>query len=288
MARPATFEAFEALLDDARETGRQRHAGEHHTAVGRPGREPILTLGQFLDDEAVPVLRRRRAAAIPASLVLHALAAVAVVVGPLLLAESLPTATTGVRAFFVDPITAPPPAPPPPPAPRAAQAPAPSPKAPVKASGLAAPIEVATEILPESLDLGVAGGVPGGVEGGVPGGVVGAVVSGLPAPPPPPAPVKAVRVGGDIREPRKVVDVPPAYPEMARKAHVEGLVIVEATIDEHGRVRDARVLRGVPMLDEAALEAVRQWVYMPTLLNGVPRAVIMTVTVRFSLKAPRP
>ena len=129
--------------------------------------------------------------------------------------------------------------------------------------------------------------MPGGVEGGVPGGVVGGIVTDLPEAAARPAPVKAVRVGGDIREPRKVVDVPPVYPEMARKAHVEGIVIIEATVDERGRVREATVLRGVPMLDDAALEAVRQWVYTPTLLDGVPRPVIMTITVRFQLKAPR-
>ena len=133
----------------------------------------------------------------------------------------------------------------------------------------------------------MAGGVPGGVEGGVPGGVVGGVVADLPEAAAAGRPVKAVRVGGDIREPRKVVDVPPVYPEMALKARVEGIVIIEATIDERGRVREAKVLRGVPVLDEAALEAVRQWVYTPTLLDGVPRPVIMTITVRFQIKAPR-
>jgi periplasmic protein TonB len=89
---------------------------------------------------------------------------------------------------------------------------------------------VPTEIRPgEGLDLGgIEGGVAGGVEGGVPGGVVGGVVGGLPDAPPPP-PVKPVRVGGDVREPRKVRDVAPVYPELAMKAHIEGIVIIEAT-----------------------------------------------------------
>ncbi len=91
-------------------------------------------------------------------------------------------------------------------------------------------------------------------------------------------------MGGDIREPRKVVDVAPEYPQIAARAHVEGVVIIEATIDPRGRVVNATVLRGLPVLDEAALEAVRKWVYTPTLLNGVPTPVIMTVTVRFLLK----
>jgi protein TonB len=152
--------------------------------------------------------------------------------------------------------------------------------------GFVAPIEVPTEIRPEEgLDLGgIEGGVAGGVEGGVPGGVVGGVVGGLPDAPPPP-PVKPVRVGGDVREPRKLVDVAPVYPLLARKAGVTGIVIIEATIDPRGRVVNATVLKGAPMLDEAALEAVGKWVYAPTLLNGAPTPVIMTVTVRFMLKA---
>jgi periplasmic protein TonB len=86
-----------------------------------------------------------------------------------------------------------------------------------------------------------------------------------------------------IREPRKVVDVAAVYPEIARAARVEGLVILEATIDERGLVTDARVLRSVPLLDAAALAALKQWRYTPTLLNGTPVRVLMTVTFRFSL-----
>jgi periplasmic protein TonB len=99
----------------------------------------------------------------------------------------------------------------------------------------------------------------------------------------PPAPPRIYRTGGAIREPRKIHDVPPAYPEIARAAHIEGTVILEATIDERGVVTDARVLRSVPLLDNAALTALRQWRYTPTLLNGVPVRVLMTVTFRFSL-----
>jgi protein TonB len=96
--------------------------------------------------------------------------------------------------------------------------------------------------------------------------------------------MKPVRVGGDIREPRKLVDVTPVYTEVALRARLEGVIIIEATIDPRGHVVNATVLRGMPILDEAALTAVRQWVYTPTLLNGVPTPIIMTVTVNFRFK----
>jgi protein TonB len=119
----------------------------------------------------------------------------------------------------------------------------------------------------------------------VPGGVAGGVVGGLPeAPPPPPPPQAPVRVGGNIRPPTKIRDVKPIYPSIAQSARVQGVVIIEATIGPDGKVNDARVLRSIALLDQAALEAVRQWVFTPTLLNGVPVPVIMTVTVHFTLQ----
>ena len=93
-----------------------------------------------------------------------------------------------------------------------------------------------------------------------------------------------VRVGGSVKEPKKIKDVKPVYPEDAKAAGVQGVVIIETVIGTDGKVREARALRAVAMLDEAALEAVRQWEYTPTLLNGEPVAVIMTVTVNFPLK----
>jgi TonB family protein len=93
----------------------------------------------------------------------------------------------------------------------------------------------------------------------------------------------AVRIGGTIREPRKVKDVPPRYPDIAKLAGVQGVVILECLITPEGKVANVRVLRGIPLLDEAALEAVRQWEYTPTLLDDVPVRVIMTVTVNFRL-----
>ena len=94
---------------------------------------------------------------------------------------------------------------------------------------------------------------------------------------------RTVRPYEGIAPPQKLEDVAPVYPELAKRAGVEGIVIIECTIDPQGRIAGARVLRGHPLLDAAALEAVRQWRYRPTLLNGAPVSVVMTVTVKFFL-----
>jgi TonB family protein len=123
---------------------------------------------------------------------------------------------------------------------------------------------------------------------GVPGGVAG----GFDAPPPPPPPPDAkglsepgaVRVGGEIRPPTRIVNVNPVYPPEAKDARVQGVVILEILLGEDGRVEKAKIMRSIPMLDQAAQDAVAQWVFTPTLLNGVPQKVIMTVTVNFTLQ----
>ena len=104
-----------------------------------------------------------------------------------------------------------------------------------------------------------------------------------PIPRPEPSPRAPLRVGGDIQPPVKVRHVAPVYPGLALQAHVSGIVILEAVIAEDGAVRDVKVLRGKPLLDEAAVEAVRQWRFTPTMLNGQPVPVAMTVTVSFGL-----
>jgi protein TonB len=145
-------------------------------------------------------------------------------------------------------------------------------------------VQAPSEIRPETaLDttreqVATVGGDLGGVVGGIPGGVPAE------APPPPPPPPPPVRVGGAIQAPKKIKDQNPTYPPIAQSARVQGVVILEATIGPDGRVQDVRVLRSIPLLDAAAIEAVRQWVYTPTLLNGVPVPVIMTVTVNFTLR----
>jgi protein TonB len=126
-------------------------------------------------------------------------------------------------------------------------------------------------------------GVVGGVVGGVP---AGAVTAPPPPPPPPPPPgwaAGAIRVGGQIPQPTKTKHVSPVYPPIAESARVQGVVIIEAIIGADGRVQDARILRSIPLLDQAALDAVKQWEFTPTLLNGAPVPIIMTMTVQFTL-----
>ena len=219
------------------------------------------------------------------SLALHALLVAVVLVLPLLYDDRLPERVSEVHAFFAGPMELAPPPPPPPPPAVAHVATQPPRQAP--AASFVAPVEVPTQIVPEEgLDLGVQGGMPGGVEGGVPGGVVGGLVGGLPdAPPPPPA--HPLRAGLDVREPRKVKDVKPVYPSLAATSRVQGVVVLDCQIDPRGRVVDVKVLRGNVVLIESAVEAVRQWVYTPTLVNGVPVSVTMTVTVTFQLTQAR-
>ena len=142
---------------------------------------------------------------------------------------------------------------------------------------------------------------PPAIEGPtVPFGTEGLVTSGVPAgfgdldalspvpPPPAPAPppptvVKPIPVGGRIRPPARIASVTPSYPMLAQNARVEGDVTLEAIIGVDGTIQNLRIVHGVQLLNDAALDAVRHWRYTPTLLNGVPVPVVMTVTVSFRL-----
>ena len=151
-----------------------------------------------------------------------------------------------------------------------------------------APVEAPDTIAPET---GLEGGefesvrIDAGFEHGIPGGIAGGIVGGFEhaPPPPPPARVEPVRVGGEISAPKLVRRVEPEYPPIAVSALIEGIVILEATVDDTGAVKDARVLRSHGVLDAAAVRAVEQWIYEPLLLNGRATPFVLTVTVSFSL-----
>ena len=135
------------------------------------------------------------------------------------------------------------------------------------------------------------GGAAGPSAAGIAAGTSSPTVAAPPPPPRQPLSTGAqppVRVGGNIPQPTKTKDVKPAYPAIAQSARVQGIVIVETTISAAGKVVDARILRSIPLLDGAALEAVKQWEFTPTLLNGQPTAIIMSVTVNFTLDSGQP
>lgn len=228
---------------------------------------------------------RRRWSMLPVSMGAHAIAAVAVLVIPLAAEIELPPpAPLSLPHFIVS--LAPPPVPV---AVRAATTRSPvgnQPAAPLSAPRGVAPekplppnVPAGTVIADGGLD--VAYGVPYGT--GSIGAPAGVVVVPAP-PPPPPARTAPIRIANGIREPRKIAQVMPVYPAIARDNRIEGIVILEAIINERGTIDRIKVLQSVTLLDQAAIEAVRQWRYTPTLLNGVPVPVLITIGVRFTLE----
>ncbi len=208
------------------------------------------------------------------------------------------TDTLNLRQFESTFLVAPPPPPPPPPAPAAVAMKTPPVHRVFENSGrLLAPTAIPKNIAeikeaPLSPDAdglgGVLGGVPGGVAGGSMGGVLGGVIGGVgtTAAPPVPKEIKSkapARVGGRVRAPQVLRRVEPNYPPLARQTHLEGVVVIDAVLDENGNVVGMKVVSGHPLLIQAALDAVRQWKYQPTYLNDEPTAVQMNITVTFSL-----
>jgi protein TonB len=223
---------------------------------------------------------QRRWFMLPVSIAAHGAVAVAWFVMPLTAAGDLPLPgpPSGIVRFVK---LAPPPPPPLQRAPQRATLADPRPRI--------APTEAPPTIAPEMPDPVV--GPPGPpVEGALPAGVDvegGLPLALTPTPPPPPPPIEPrpqlVRVGGTVREPKKIVHVAPIYPRIAQDAKIQGVVVLEAIIDTEGRIDRLRVLRSAPLLDEAAIAAVKEWRYTPTQLNGVPVPVLMTITVHFRL-----
>lgn len=221
---------------------------------------------------------------------------VAVLSGPIL-AGLCYTDTINLKAFATTLLVAPPPPPPPPPAPAAGIVKAQAPKRVFMTGGkLVAPTVIPRQIAeikeaplePDSLG-GVVGGVPGGVPGGQMGGVLGGVIGGVmntaarPLGPPMGKPSAPLRVGGRIRPPRAIVQTHPEYPTLARQARIQGQVQIDAILDEQGNVADMKVVSGPPLLQQAALDALKKWKYEPTYLNDRPIAIELIVTITFQL-----
>lgn len=217
----------------------------------------------------------RRWFVLPLSVAAHAAVALACFVLPLTAAGDLPApASPSSIVHYVKTVSLPP------------MTEAPPLRGPADTPTRAAPTAAPPSIAPERPQP--PGGPPGdpvlpaefGFGDGAPFGA-----STAPSPPPPP-PAEAPpprRVGGHIREPQKIADVAPVYPRIAQDAQVQGIVILEAVIGVDGGVDHVRVLRSAPLLDAAAIAAVKRWRYTPTRLNGVAVPVLMTITVNFRL-----
>jgi protein TonB len=224
--------------------------------------------------------RSRQSSLVVVSLVVHAGLVLALIIVSILLPDVLPSPHTSALAWDAGPqmvrlvdIALPPP----PPTRTLPIAP--------PASADAAPVVAPEGIAPEPERSPAVPVDPGLQPGLVQGNPSDAAIVAPPPPPPPgpAAPSQPVRLHEGIDAPRKVKDVTPLYPALARSAGAQGVVILEAIIDIQGNVVSTRILRSIPLLDEAAVNAVQQWKYTPARLNGEPVPVVVTVTVNFTL-----
>jgi periplasmic protein TonB len=213
------------------------------------------------------------------STVVQSLMVFVLILIPLIYTEALP------RAMMATLLVAPPPPPPPPPPPQVVEVKIIKPVARLLTQGRlmqprAIPKNVVVfreaELPPEAV---VGAGVFGGVDsllGGLGEGATG-------APPPPPVRLTRTKVGGQVQEARKIATPSPVYPPLARQARIQGRVVLHAIIDKDGRVSQLEVVSGHPLLVKAALDAVQNWRYQPTVLNGDPVEVDTTIDVNFVL-----
>jgi protein TonB len=203
---------------------------------------------------------------------------------PLIYTEALPK---GMLTTFI----VPPPPPPPPPPPAAIQRIVKPVVHIIKNGQMMAPTVIPKKIEmikedPTPPDVGVSGGVVGGVPGGSAGGVLGGIIGGVgggPPPPPPPKSNKPLRVGGNVIAANLLRQVQPVYPPIAKTAHISGTVVLHAIISKDGTIEQLEYISGPPLLMKNAMDAVRQWRYRPTMLNGEPVEVDTTVSVVFTL-----
>jgi periplasmic protein TonB len=206
---------------------------------------------------------------------------------PLIYTEALPKQL--LTTFLVAPA---PPPPPPPPAAAVQRIVKPVARL-IQAGKMMAPtvipkkVEIIKEeeMPPDVGAVGVVGGVPGGIAGGQAGGVLGGIIGGVGGgmPPPPKPTQQRVRVGGNVQAAKMVRQITPVYPQIAKTAHVQGTVVLHAIIAKDGSVQELTYVSGPALLMRSAMDAVRQWRYQPTLLNGDPVEVDTTISVVFTL-----
>jgi len=198
---------------------------------------------------------------------------------PLIYTEALP------KAMLSTLLIAPPPPPPPPPPPTAQKVVVKPVARLIQAGKLMQPRAIPKEVavfkeaaLPPDVSANAGGN---GIFSGIPGqGIIG----GASAPPPPkPAAPTRIKQGGNVTAASLISQTRPIYPPLARQARIQGSVVLHAIIDKQGRVAQLEVVSGHPLLVQAALNAVKQWRYRPTLLNGDPVEVDTTITVTFTM-----
>jgi protein TonB len=228
-------------------------------------------------------LRTKRGRTTAFAVVLQVGIIIIMILIPLMFTEALPKAMT--MTF----LAAPPPPPPPPP-----------PAAPVKIIKVVETDVVNNQLrtptkIPKKVEMikeeeapppqaGVVGGVPGGVPGGSMGGVMGSIIGSTPTAIPKVATPQRVRVSAGVTQGLKIKNVNPVYPQMAKIARVQGPVVLAAVIGKDGNIQNLHVLSTAsPLLNQAAIDAVREWRYRPYILNGEPVEVDTQITVNFTL-----
>jgi protein TonB len=220
--------------------------------------------------------RTHRPWSVGVSMILEAGILGALLLIPLIYTQTLPTGV--MNTFLVAP---PPPAPPPPPQQAVVKQ---APQKTFAVNHMEAPtvipkqIEVAKDEAPPSVAPSDTAGVAGGT-----GDVLGGIGTGAAPPPPPIAAPARIKVGGDVQAASLVKQVTPAYPNIAKTAHVSGTVTLHAIISKDGSIEKLEYVSGPALLMTSAITAVREWKYKPTMLNGQPVEVDTTVQVVFSL-----
>ena len=238
----------------------------------------------FREIESGAKLERNPLAGVGA-LALQCLFLLAVVVIPLFHTDPLPKRQTLTTLYLQSPPAA---------AGNATKLRAPTPPSPSTftptSTHIPAPVHKTQEAPPPPVGTtdGVVGGVPGGVVGGIPGGALSEALSSTRSAPVPvktfdPTPIKRIRVASRVVEANLIHDVPPQYPPEAGRARLEGPVVLMAVIGQDGSVKDVRVESGLPILVQAAIDAVKQWRYKPYLIDGEPVEVDSRITINFTL-----
>jgi protein TonB len=226
-------------------------------------------------------LKTKRGQASLLAFVLEGMLIGVLVLIPLLFTEALP------KAQLLMSLTAPPPPPPPPPPPtivhviRQVQTN-------IINDQLRTPTKIPKKIemikedeAPPPMTAGVIGGISNGP--GQAGGVIGGIISSTPVAVPKVAAPTRIRVSQGVTQGLLIRKVNPTYPPLARQAHIQGSVLLQAVISKDGSIENLRAISGHPMLVPSAIDAVKQWKYKPYILNGEPVEVDTQVTVNFTL-----